>query len=64
MTGYILTAIIFGALGHLVGWLKAHTTIATECKLLGKFYVNNDVYVCTKIIKNLDDVVKIVKIKE
>lgn len=33
----------------LSGWYFAHTTIATECERLGKFYVGKNVYQCTKI---------------
>ena len=31
------------------GWYFAHTTIATECERLGKFYVGKNVYQCSKI---------------
>lgn len=33
----------------LSGWYFAHTTVATECERLGKFYVNKNVYKCVKI---------------
>ncbi|MDP0146059.1 hypothetical protein Q7384_08635 [Glaesserella parasuis] len=35
----------------LSGWYFAHTTVATECERLGKFYVGKNVYQCMKIQK-------------
>ena len=36
-------------LGGFVGWAGAHYTIAIECKKLGRFYVDKEVFHCTKI---------------
>lgn len=33
----------------LSGWYFAHSTVATECERLGKFYVGKNVYQCSKI---------------
>ena len=33
-------------LGTLIGWLEGHNTVATECRLLGAFYVGDTVYEC------------------
>lgn len=40
------------AVGWLIGWLWAHSTIAEECRRLGAFYVGNKTYKCTEIIEN------------
>lgn len=37
------------ALGASIGWVTAHSTVAHECKMLGRFYVGNTVYECTVI---------------
>ena len=47
--GYFLIAIIFYILGHSAGWITAHSTVATECERLGKFYVGNQTFECVKI---------------
>lgn len=52
--GYILTAIIFYMFGHTAGWLSAHSTVATECEKLGKFYVGDRIFECTKIADKND----------
>lgn len=46
------TLILCGAF-WLSGWYFAHTTVATECERLGKFYVGKKVYQCVKI-ENID----------
>ncbi|MGE9267763.1 MAG: hypothetical protein ACQKBY_06670 [Verrucomicrobiales bacterium] len=33
----------------MFGYARAHHVIATECKKLGKFYVNDEVFECVKI---------------
>ncbi|GAB3380779.1 hypothetical protein NCG89_00795 [Spongiibacter taiwanensis] len=33
-------------LGFALGWEKAHLTVARECELLGRFYVEKKVYHC------------------
>jgi len=43
MIGFVFFA------GCFIGWGFAHTTIATECKRLGKFYVGKEVFECSKI---------------
>lgn len=42
------TLVLCGAF-WLSGWYFAHTTVATECERLGKFYVGKQVYQCMKI---------------
>ena len=42
-------AIVFMCAFCLSGWYFAHTTVATECERLGKFYVGKNVYQCSKI---------------
>ena len=44
------TLVLCGAF-WLSGWYFAHTTVATECERLGKFYVGKKVYQCMKIQK-------------
>lgn len=39
----------------LSGWYFAHSTVATECERLGKFFVGKTVYQCIKIEKMKDD---------
>lgn len=36
-------------IGWFLGWRHAHLTVATECKLLGSFFVGKTVYRCTAI---------------
>lgn len=36
-------------LAFVVGWEAAHRTVATECKKLGKFYVEKQVFECRLI---------------
>lgn len=48
MTDYIETAaaiVIILAIFSL-GWLLAHSTVATECERLGSFYVGQKVFDC------------------
>lgn len=47
LAGTILLCIAF----WLSGWVFAHNTIATECERLGKFYVGDTTYECTKVEK-------------
>ena len=35
--------------GKWHGWVQAHHVVATECELLGKFFVGKKVYSCVKI---------------
>ena len=42
------TLVLCGAC-WLSGWYFAHSTVATECERLGKFYVGKNVYQCLKI---------------
>ena len=32
--------------GYFLGWVFAHSTVATECGKLGSFYVNEKIYEC------------------
>lgn len=41
----VVTCII----AYLIGWINAHKTIAKECKNLGKFYVDKEIFTCVKI---------------
>ena len=36
-------------IGCLAGWLWAHSTVATECERLGRFYVGTKTFECVKI---------------
>ena len=45
----ILVCVISCWAGYIIGWLKAHHTIATECTVLGSFYVGNQVFKCTEV---------------
>lgn len=45
----VAACLIFIFAGWLSGWYFAHTTVATECERLGKFYVGKKVFECTKI---------------
>ena len=42
------TLVLCGAC-WLSSWYFAHSTVATECERLGKFYVGKNVYQCSKI---------------
>lgn len=42
------TLFILFLIGVVVGWLNAHSTIATECRKLGAFYVGNSVFKCVE----------------
>jgi hypothetical protein len=46
--GFAAAIVLCGAF-WLSGWYFAHTTVATECERLGKFYVGKNVYQCSKI---------------
>ena len=35
-------------LGLLIGWVLAHSVIATECRKLGSLYVGKSVFNCTE----------------
>ena len=45
----IILTIAAVLIAYIAGWLRAHRTIAQECKKLGKFYVGKEVFECTKI---------------
>ena len=47
----VLAFIIGGGVFYVAGWVRAHFVIANECKMLGKFYVGDRVFECTKISK-------------
>lgn len=40
---------VLGAYG--VGWGHAHSTVATECRKLGAFYVGSSVFKCEEVKK-------------
>lgn len=47
-----MNGLFFGAalvFAFMFGYARAHHVIATECKKLGKFYVNDEVFECVKI---------------
>lgn len=45
----ILAFLVALWLGHALGWMDAHATVAKECRLLGKFYVGSTVFKCVEI---------------
>lgn len=47
--GDVMAWLLFLLIGWFCGWVHAHSTVATECKKLGKFYVGSTVYECTAI---------------
>ncbi len=51
---YVFITIILIIIAFYCGWLHAHSTIASECKKLGKFYVGDTVYHCTETEKKID----------
>lgn len=46
---FIAAILILCGACWLSGWYFAHSTVATECERLGKFYVGKNVYQCSKI---------------
>lgn len=44
-----LVAVIAFLIGTYVGYGHAHIVVADECERLGKFFVNKNVYHCTKV---------------
>lgn len=42
----IVVAIFSLILGGMMGYAIGHTTVATECKRLGAFYVGETIYEC------------------
>lgn len=51
MKMFFIGLLIGFAAGRYYGYAKAHYTVAHECKTLGGFYVNNEVFECKKIKK-------------
>ena len=45
----LASALVLCGAFWLSGWYFAHSTVATECERLGKFYVGKSVYQCSKI---------------
>lgn len=45
----LFIAIVFLLIGRFIGWNSAHITVAKECEVLGKFYVGDRVFHCTRI---------------
>ncbi len=35
-------------IGFFFGWIYAHSVTATECRMLGRFYVGKSVFNCTE----------------
>jgi hypothetical protein len=46
MAGWIIAFVI----GALVGWVVAHSVVATECEKLGSFYVGDKTFKCVKVV--------------
>lgn len=46
-TGLIIALV--GIVCYKLGWVAAHQTIAKECKKLGGFYVDKEVFKCVKV---------------
>ncbi len=47
---HTLFALLVGLLiGLFLGWVNAHSTIATECRRLGGFYVDRSTFKCIEI---------------
>lgn len=42
----ILGTLVGTWVGTWVGWLEGQNTVATQCRLLGSFYVGDTVYEC------------------
>lgn len=40
----VIGVIIAYSMGHRTGWVNAHAEVAKECKLLGRFYVGDEVF--------------------
>lgn len=49
LKGNKMLALILFSIGFFVGGVDAHSVVARECTLLGKFYVGKTVYECTPI---------------
>lgn len=49
MANTVLSLIIGLFIGNFVGWVRAHSMVAEECELLGRFFVGKKVYYCTSI---------------
>ena len=47
MFGFFMAVAIMSA--FMLGYGKAHYDVANECKKLGRFYVDNEVFECVKI---------------
>lgn len=46
---FILGALIGAIVGHVYGWAHAHQAVASECEILGGFYVGDRVFRCERI---------------
>lgn len=55
LLGFLFCLLIAAMVGYFYGWVKAHLTVAEECKKLGKFYVRNEVFECVKIEEKHSD---------
>lgn len=51
MSDYIFHCIFASLFGILIGWIFAHSSVATECQKIGAFYVGEHVYYCERIIR-------------
>lgn len=49
MAGYMLAVVVALWLGWAVGWAHAHFTVANECEKLGRFYVADKIFYCSRI---------------
>lgn len=44
----VFLVILTFCVGHILGWIGAHHTVAMECKRLGAFYVGAEDFICQK----------------
>lgn len=49
MSNFLLITLVNLLVGFLIGWVYAHSVVATECRRLGGFYVDGAVFKCTEI---------------
>ncbi len=47
----IIGFLLGGILGFYCGWVRAHFTVANECKELGGFVVIDEKFTCKKVEK-------------
>lgn len=52
---YGMLSILLFVAGFGLGWVYAHSVVASECKKLGKFYVGDQIFTCTQINRSSDE---------